>query len=230
LESPHWVSPHFGYHRSAQLNDPIRQRILDATAVMPDGGVVGGWASAYLQGVAYLDGGCNSTTDPGNARFTFDANTVSAVCTPETERHIIDASPDSPILANPLKSSHRSRPTQFVKPLVLCIADTALYLNLRRAVLEAGGYEVIGVTSTADAMTVLRVAPISCVIADHMLHGKTGLELSQEMKKLKPKVPIILHSGTVPKTSSGVDVYVHNGEPAVTFLNVVRDVIERFWS
>lgn len=57
LESPHWVSPHFGYHRSAQVNDPIRQRILDATAVMPDGGVVGGWASAYLQGVAYLDGG-----------------------------------------------------------------------------------------------------------------------------------------------------------------------------
>ncbi|WP_132155592.1 hypothetical protein [Kribbella antiqua] len=57
LESARWVSPHFGYHRSAQVNDPIRQRILDATAVMPDHAVVGGWASAYLQGVAYLDGG-----------------------------------------------------------------------------------------------------------------------------------------------------------------------------
>lgn len=41
----------------AGVNDPIRQRILDAVAVMPSGGVVGGWASAYLQGVGYLDGG-----------------------------------------------------------------------------------------------------------------------------------------------------------------------------
>ncbi|MEI8410706.1 MULTISPECIES: endonuclease domain-containing protein [unclassified Kribbella] len=57
LESERWVSPHFGYHRSAQVNDSVRQRILDAVAVMPSGGVVGGWASAYLQGVAYLDGG-----------------------------------------------------------------------------------------------------------------------------------------------------------------------------
>lgn len=57
LESARWVSPHFGYHRSAQVNDLVRQRILDAVAVTPSGGVVGGWASAYLQGVGYLDGG-----------------------------------------------------------------------------------------------------------------------------------------------------------------------------
>lgn len=57
LESAAWISPHFGYHRSTQVNDPIRQRIIDAAAVMPVGGVVGGWAAAYLQGAAYLDGG-----------------------------------------------------------------------------------------------------------------------------------------------------------------------------
>ena len=57
LESAGWTSPHFGYHRSTQVNDPIRQRILDAVAVMPDGGAVGGWAAAYLQGATYLDGG-----------------------------------------------------------------------------------------------------------------------------------------------------------------------------
>ena len=57
LASAGWTSPHFGYHRSTEVNDPIRQRILDAVAVMPEGGVVGGWAAAYLQGVTYLDGG-----------------------------------------------------------------------------------------------------------------------------------------------------------------------------
>lgn len=57
LESGEWTSPHFGYHRSAQVNDPIRQRILDVVAVGQDDIVLGGWAAAYLQGVAYLDGG-----------------------------------------------------------------------------------------------------------------------------------------------------------------------------
>ncbi|MFF1820059.1 hypothetical protein ACFVWG_22340 [Kribbella sp. NPDC058245] len=57
LESDEWDSPHFGYHRATRLRDGVRQRIHDAVAVMPPGGVIGGWASAYLQGVRYLDGG-----------------------------------------------------------------------------------------------------------------------------------------------------------------------------
>ncbi|TDD61181.1 hypothetical protein E1263_08315 [Kribbella antibiotica] len=57
LQSADWVSPHFGYHRSTGLRDEVRQRIVDVAAVMPPEGVLGGWASAYLQGVAFLDGG-----------------------------------------------------------------------------------------------------------------------------------------------------------------------------
>lgn len=51
-----WVSPHHGYHRQSELNDPVRQRILDASAVMPAGAAVGGWAAAYLHGATQLDG------------------------------------------------------------------------------------------------------------------------------------------------------------------------------
>ena len=51
-----WVSPHHGYHRRATLRDPVRQRIVDAAAVLPPGGAIGGWAAAYLYGVSELDG------------------------------------------------------------------------------------------------------------------------------------------------------------------------------
>ena len=54
--SESWESPHHGYHRNAVLHDPVRQRILDAAAVMPPGAVVGGWAAAYLHGATHLDG------------------------------------------------------------------------------------------------------------------------------------------------------------------------------
>jgi hypothetical protein len=56
LAKQEWVSPHRGFHRNLNVNDPVRQRILDAAAVMPQGAVIGGWAAAYLHGLAYLDG------------------------------------------------------------------------------------------------------------------------------------------------------------------------------
>ena len=128
------------------------------------------------------------------------------------------------------KNRRGLNPARFARPLILCIEDNPIYLELRKAVLEAQGYEVIGVTSTIDALVMLRTAPVCCILADHMLHGQTGLELAQEMKKMKPEVPIILHSGTVPETIHGIDVYVNKGEPTETFLSIVRDVIQRYCS
>lgn len=51
-----WASPHRGYHRRGTVGDAVRQRILDAAAVLPERGVVGGWAAAYLHGATHLDG------------------------------------------------------------------------------------------------------------------------------------------------------------------------------
>ncbi|MCU1270384.1 MAG: hypothetical protein JWN74_1678 [Acidobacteriaceae bacterium] len=64
-------------------------------------------------------------------------------------------------------------------------------------------------------------------IADHMLQGTTGTELAREMKKIKPDVPIILFSGSLPQNFKGVDVYVNKGEPTMTFLGIVREVVQR---
>lgn len=56
LAGAQWESPHRGVHRSESVNDAVRQRILDASAIMPAGGAIGGWAAAYLHGVSHLDG------------------------------------------------------------------------------------------------------------------------------------------------------------------------------
>jgi CheY-like chemotaxis protein len=114
------------------------------------------------------------------------------------------------------------------KPLILCIEDDPIYLTLRKKVLERDGYTVIGVTASADALRTLREAPVCVIIADHMLYGTTGTELAKEMKKIKPDVPIILFSGAMPDRLGGVDVYVNKGEPTAQFLNIVREVVQRF--
>jgi DNA-binding NtrC family response regulator len=97
-------------------------------------------------------------------------------------------------------------------------------------VLRKAGFSVIGVTSTEEALQVLKDSPVCCTIADHMLKGETGTALAKKMKAIKPEVPIVLHSGTVPERLEAVDVYVNKGEPTDTFLSIVHAVVQRYRS
>jgi len=56
----------------------------------------------------------------------------------------------------PLRKPRRFKPAAhrgIGKPLILCVEDNEVYLRLRRAVLEREGYNVIGVTNVADAIS-----------------------------------------------------------------------------
>jgi CheY-like chemotaxis protein len=136
-----------------------------------------------------------------------------------------------PVLSSRYEALLRKiRPVTVARPLILCIEDDQLYLTLRKKVLEQNGFDVIGVTATDDALNTLREAPVCATISDHMLQGTTGLELAKEMKKIRPDVPIILFSGTVPPSMSDIDVYVNEGEPTAEFLRIVHDVVQRYCS
>ena len=130
-------------------------------------------------------------------------------------------------MPNPL---HEIRPIPIPRPLILIIDDEAQALSIRQKVLEQDGYDVIGVTGAHAAIAALRDYPVCATIADHMLKGTTGLELAKKMKKLKPNVPIILFSGSLPERLEVVDVYINKGESTADFLRIVRDVIERYSS
>ena len=135
-------------------------------------------------------------------------------------------------MPNPLYSDPHGKVSQspFSKPVVLLVEDDRIYLELRRKVLEKDGYRVIGVTNRGDALDTFREAPICCTIADHMLQGSTGVDLAAEMKRIKPDVPIILFSGSMPENLRNIDVYVNKGEPTAEFLKIVRNVVQRYRS
>jgi CheY-like chemotaxis protein len=117
-----------------------------------------------------------------------------------------------------------------VRPLLLCVEDDELYLSLRKAFLEQSGYNVIGATTAQEALSVLREAPVCATITDHFLHGTTGAKLASEMKTIKPDVPIILYSGTVPDKLLGADVFINKNETVQSFLRIVGEVVERYRS
>jgi DNA-binding NtrC family response regulator len=92
--------------------------------------------------------------------------------------------------------------------------------------LEREGYSVIGVSRREEALKTLRDCPVSLTITDYLLSANQPSELAREMKKIKPDVPIILFSSTVPQHFDGVDVYVNKREPTAQFLRMVRNVVE----
>jgi CheY-like chemotaxis protein len=114
------------------------------------------------------------------------------------------------------------------KPLILCVEDDEAQRQLRADILEADGYSVVTVAGAADALRVFRTRPVCLVLADHMLKGSSGASLAQQLKKLKPDVPIVLHSGNSPESLRHIDAFVHKGEPVTTFLAFLRNLVDRY--
>lgn len=126
-----------------------------------------------------------------------------------------------------LRSFVPSRPPP-PRPLILCIEDDQDHLRLRKAVLERNGYAIVAVMDGTAALEALREAPVCLVLSDHMLRGTTGVELAQQMKAVKPDVPIVLHSGNPPDSMRGVDCFINKAEPVSEFLSIIQDLIKRY--
>jgi CheY-like chemotaxis protein len=114
------------------------------------------------------------------------------------------------------------------RPIILCVEDNENHLQLRKAVLERNGYSIIAAMDASSALQSLRDAPVCLVLSDHMLRGTTGVELAQQMKAIKPDVPIVLYSGNPPHTMRGIDCFVNKGEPVGEFLSIINDLIKRY--
>ena len=116
------------------------------------------------------------------------------------------------------------------KPLVLCIEDDETQLEIRKQVLENDGFLVLRASNTTVAIEIVRETPVSVVLSDHMLTRASGTELAGEIKKLKPDVPVVLHSGAPPESLEYVDCFINKTEPVPTFLAIIRDLVNRYWA
>lgn len=113
------------------------------------------------------------------------------------------------------------------KPTVLCIDDNAVALDMRRRVLEGGGFSVVTAGTAPEALETFKSRPIDVVLSDHCLKGSTGVEVARQMKQLKPSVPVVLYSGAPPAVMGPVDCFVLKTEPPEYLLGCLRDLVER---
>ena|SRR5438045_246601 len=116
------------------------------------------------------------------------------------------------------------------RPLVLCVEDDPAQLRLLSRLFESDGFSVLRAATPEDAVELLSEAPVSLILADHLLRGVTGTQLAARFKAVKPTVPVLLHSGTQPDTLHNVDAFIYKGEPVRELLALARDLVKRFSS
>lgn len=104
---------------------------------------------------------------------------------------------------------------------VLCIDDEEPGLEVRKILLESAGHRVLTAKSGSEGIRVFRSEPVDAVILDYWMSGMNGVAVARELKKLNPKVPIMILSayGTLLDEALGVaDVWIRKGEEDPQFL------------
>jgi CheY-like chemotaxis protein len=66
--------------------------------------------------------------------------------------------------------------------------------------LEGAGYEVMSACNGKEAISLFAGRAVHGVLLEYDLPDKTGASVREEMKQIKPDVPVLLFSGVGPQT------------------------------
>jgi len=104
------------------------------------------------------------------------------------------------------KTSTLSRSPQGNHERILLVDDEPPLVRLGTIILERAGYVVSAFTSSKAALAALRANPndFDLVISDLAMPEMSGLDFAQEIRHLRPDLPIILDSGYIDKDTKEV--------------------------
>lgn len=107
---------------------------------------------------------------------------------------------------------------------ILCIDDDDGILAYQRALLERRGYAVLTAASARRGLQIAAVCALAAVIVDYHLPDMTGHEVATEIKRLKPRTPIVMVSSDdeIPEHAlKVVDAFVSKNEAPSRLLPVI---------
>jgi PAS domain S-box-containing protein len=113
--------------------------------------------------------------------------------------------------------------------VVLCVDDEPSGLQLRQLILERKGYLVFTASSASAALALFISRDFDLVVTDHLLGRETGTAMAQQMKRLKPDVPIIVLSGAT-ESPAGIeiaDAFLSKAEGPESLLATVHELASR---
>src|SRR5271170_6631808 len=119
--------------------------------------------------------------------------------------------------------------TVAASPLILCVDDEALGLQIRKAVLERAGYRVLTALDGTSGLNLFFDQPVEGVILDYFMPGMDGGQVAAAMRKQRPDVPILVLSAYInlpPEVVQMVDFTVLKGEGPAELLTKIRRMLD----
>jgi CheY-like chemotaxis protein len=119
--------------------------------------------------------------------------------------------------------------------ILLVDDDTDMLYSIKK-LLERLGYTVVSCLESSQALETFLQDPegYSLIIADQIMPSMTGLQLSKEISKCRPDIPIILCSGVLDESSvevstellqnNGIAAFIHKPFSMVEISQVIRRV------
>jgi CheY-like chemotaxis protein len=120
------------------------------------------------------------------------------------------------VLSGHLASSSPAVERAPVQKTVLCVEDEKLHLERSTLLFQSAGYAVLQAQSESTAMEIFRSQHVDAVVMDYWLLGRHGTAVAEEMKHLRPQVPIVMLSGfsSLPGEGAIVDAWLQKAKVA----------------
>ena len=112
--------------------------------------------------------------------------------------------------------------------VVLCVDGEPEILQGYRFVLSIAGYEVVPASSAKEALQLVSDLSVDIMVVNQALPDLPGTKLSQQVKRLKPHLPIVLITQSPerpPDGSNFVDLLVSRDSYPTEFLAAIGRVI-----
>lgn len=113
-------------------------------------------------------------------------------------------------------------------PLVLCVDDETVGLEVRRMLLERAGYRVLTALNGAAGLDIFGREPVQAVVLDFSMPGMSGGEVATNMRQVKPKIPILMltaYTSLPPEIACIVDLAMTKGEGAPALLQKLGSLV-----
>ena len=115
------------------------------------------------------------------------------------------------------------------RPVILCIDDEELGLEIRKLVLEREGFTVLAARDGHTGLSIFDSQQVDAVVLDYAMPGLDGGQVAAILRQRQPDIPILMLSAYVAlpeEVMRVVSVSATKGDGAFTLVDKLRELLQ----
>ena len=115
------------------------------------------------------------------------------------------------------------------RPVILCIDDEELGLEIRKMVLEREGFTVLTARDGQTGLSIFDTEQVDAVVLDYAMPGIDGGQVAAILRKRQADIPILMLSAYVAlpeEVMRVVSISATKGDGAFTLVDKLRELLQ----